>query len=90
MPEISFKNLEDQANRNLFAFLKTEVTLGLTFAHIAKYEREKGNTEHYNRSKASAIKAAETINRFKERLPDVAKLEIETRTLKLAQAISTL
>jgi hypothetical protein len=90
MPKASLKDLEDQAHRHLLAFLKTEVALGLTFAHIAVYQRDLGNAEHYKKGKEGAIKAAETISRFIGRLPDVARRQIETRALKLAEAISTL
>ncbi len=88
--DYDFNALIKESNRTLYAFLNTEANLGLTFARLAEYERDIGNVEHYEKSKANAIRAAETIERLKERLPAASKREIETRVLKLKKFISTL
>jgi hypothetical protein len=85
-----FNALREESLRILFAFLKTEIDLGLTFAARAKYERGTGNAEHYEESKRRAIQAAEAIERFKERLPADAKLEIETGAAELVRLVSAL
>ena len=90
MPKTDLKRMREESNKDLLAFLETEVDLGLTFARIAEFERDTGNTEHYQQSKRNAIMAAQTIERFKERLPAAAKLEIETRASHLIRIISTL
>ena len=84
------KELKEESAQLLFAFLKSEVRLGLTFARLAEYERDTANVKHYEQSKRHAIVAAETIERFKERLPADAQREIETHALELMRIISTL
>jgi hypothetical protein len=85
-----FNALREESLRILFAFLKTEIDLGLTFAARAKYERDLGNAEHYEQCKRHAKAVIEAIERFKERLPADAKLEIETDAAELVQLISAL
>ena len=87
-PDLTY--MREESNKLLLAFLKTEVDLGLTFASIAEFERDAGDTEHYEQSKRHAITAAETIARFKERLPAGAKLEIEALASNLIRLVSTL
>ena len=49
-----------------------------------------GNEEHYKQAKQNALLAAETIERFKGRLPIAARRQIETRTSRLTELISAL
>jgi hypothetical protein len=71
--------------------MKTALDLGLTFALLAEYERDGGNLERYERGKRNAIKAAEAIERCKERLPPSdAKKELERRAFDLALLITAL
>ena len=90
MPGNTLQHLQDQAHRNLLAFLKAELALGLIFVDATIIERKESNLAGYERNKAEAIKAAETVQRFKERLPAVARREIEIAALKLTRAISKL
>jgi hypothetical protein len=83
-------HMKEESNKLLLAFLKTEVDLGLTFASLAEFERDAGNTEHYEQSKRNAITAAKTIKQFKERLPAAAKMEIEALASNLIRLVSTL
>jgi hypothetical protein len=90
MRKPNLKRMGEESNKLLLAFLKTEVDLGLTFASLAEFERDAGNTEHYEQSKRNAVTAAETIERFKERLSAPAKMEIEMLASNLIRLVSTL
>jgi hypothetical protein len=85
-----FTELRERLDQNLRNFLKTEVELGMTFARSAKYQKGRGNVEHYEISKRNALAALEAIDRFIVRLPEDLRRDIETRRPKLAQIISTL
>jgi hypothetical protein len=82
--------LRTKSNQNLRDFLITEVKLGMTFARSAKYQKARGNVEHYEMSKRNAVAALDAIDRFKDRLPADTRAEIENGRSELAQAISAL
>ena len=79
-----------KSGETLKAFLETELDLGFTFAALARSRRERGSLESYDGSKRNAIAALETVDRFKGRLPDDIKREIEKRRSQLEKVISVL
>ena len=89
MPQ-SFSDLFEDSNNALLAFLRAELSLGLTFAGMAKEYRDKANMERYETNKQNANEALKTIEHFKGRLSDIARGEIETERARLKKLISTL
>ncbi len=87
---LDFNELKLQSNRYLFGFLKTELDFGFTFAALGKYERDLGNAQHYEQCKRHVNTVVETVERFKDRLPAGAKLEIETGAAELVRLVSAL
>ena len=88
--DFNFAELLERSNQNLSNFLHAEVELGKTFARIAKYYREHGNTERFEISKQNALAALEALDRFKDRLPYDFKIKIDDGRAELAQIVSTL
>jgi hypothetical protein len=86
----NFGNLVEQSQKALFGFLKTEVDLGCTFVALAKGYRTNANRELHERNKHNAIVALHAIDRFKSRLSDSDRREIEPGRSKLDRLISTL
>jgi len=89
MPK-SFSDLFEDSNSALLAFLKAELSLGLTFAGMAKQYHDKANVERYETNKRNAIAALKTVEQFTERLSDIARSEIERDSLELREILSTL
>ena len=85
-----FAAIRERSIQNLFAFLTTELSLGMVFAGIAKHYREAGKVEQYETSKRHALAAIEAVNHFKERLPESLRIQIEEQCSELAGAISAL
>jgi hypothetical protein len=46
------------------AFLETELSLGITFADMAKRDYEQGNSQHGDQRKAEAETALKTVRHF--------------------------
>ena len=86
----SFSDLFEESNTALLAFLKTELSLGFTFAGMAKAYGGKANRERYEASKRNAIAALQAIAQFKERLSDTARSEIDHGHSELEKFISSL
>jgi hypothetical protein len=85
-----FSDLLAQSNQALFQFLKTEIELGLTFAGIAEHYRKKANAELHQANKKYAMKALETIDRFKCRLYVPHLYDIEAGRSRLEKRIAEL
>lgn len=89
MPK-SFSDLFEESNSALLAFLKTELSLGITFAGMAQGYRDKGNVERYQTNKRHAMQALATIEQFKGRLSDTARADIERDSVQFANIVSAL
>ena len=81
---------QEQYWKALLGFLKTEVTLGLTFAQQAEHYRRTGRQEKFEECKHSTQTSLKSIDRFKEKLPIPAKQEIEDLAYDLRKIASTL
>lgn len=68
--EIESGLLRARADRNLIAFLRTEVALGFTFAKLASIELELQEWEGFERARKIAYSAVETVRRFEDRIMD--------------------
>ena len=86
----NFGDLVEQLRKTLSDFLKTEADLGCTFVALAKGYRTNANLEFHERNKHNAIVALHAIDRFKSRLSDSDRREIEPGRSKLDRLISTL
>jgi hypothetical protein len=86
----NFVALRERQIRNLTKFLNTELSLGTTFAHMAKYYLDRRDKSHYEASKRNAIAALEAIDHFKGQLPEDIRAELENGRSALAKLISTL
>lgn len=88
MTDDDLESLKKKADATLLAFLRTEATIGKTFASLAKTHSD--NADRYRFNKSYALQALETIDRLIARVPPDAKAEIEASRAELAAIIAEL
>jgi hypothetical protein len=65
-----YESIRAKTQQTLVDFLNTELVLGSTFARSALLAFDAGHTEHYELAKQRAIRALESVRRFKVRVVD--------------------
>jgi hypothetical protein len=84
------EELQGRAQRNLIAFLRTEVDLGFTFVSTAKSHRNLGNREASDQACKFTQDAVRTVRQFQDRIDDSAvRRELQDQANELAKAISS-
>jgi hypothetical protein len=86
---LTLEPLRGDSSQHLEDFLRIELELASTFAKMAAAKTLPG-PESGARLKKKAIEALETVNRFKDRLTEVARSEILERYLELQRLVSSL
>jgi hypothetical protein len=86
-----FEELCERVNRNLIAFLGTELDLGFTFARTAEIAAGVENREDFELARENAYRALNTVHQFQARIFDsVIGVRIQARTADLGRLISAL
>ena len=80
-----------KTQHNLIDFLRTELEIGPTFVQSALLAMSEGHMDHYAQAKQDAVKAAESIRRFRSQVVDVeVRTEIGKQLDELDRLISAL
>jgi hypothetical protein len=82
------ERLSERVNRNLIAFLGTELDLGFTFARTAKIAADVENREDFELARKNAYRALNTVHRFREDFD--SGVRIQARAADLGRLISAL
>jgi hypothetical protein len=85
-----FGELSERVNRNLIAFLGTELDLGFTFARTAKIAADVENREDFELARKNAYRALNTVHRFRADFDSVIGVRIQARAADLGRLISAL
>ena len=90
MPSES-ETLRAKTQHNLIDFLHSELEIGPTFVQSALLAMSEGHMDHYAQAKQDAVKAAESIRRFRSQVVDVeVRTEIGKQLDELDRLISDL
>ena len=88
---IDHEALGAKTQETLIDFLRTELTLGPTLVQTALLAKSQGHMDHYAQAKTDAVKAAESVRRFMDRITDgEVRTEIGTTLAELDRLISTI
>jgi hypothetical protein len=86
-----FEELCERVNRNLIAFLGTEMDLGFTFARTAEITADMENRENFELARENAYRALNTVHQFQARIFDsLIGVRIQARAADLGRLISAL
>jgi hypothetical protein len=86
-----FEELCERVNRNLIAFLGTELDLGFTFARTAEIAADGENREDFELARENAYRALNTVHQFQARIFDsVIGVRIRARAADLRRLIAAL
>jgi hypothetical protein len=93
-PALNFEHFEELSAKSqqlLEQFLDGEIKLGFTFAELAATERNMGNLEHFQHAKRDAVKAAESVRHFSDRVENKeTRKAVLQRCAELEEAIAAL
>jgi hypothetical protein len=85
------EELQHESQQLLVQFIRTELELGGTFVRSATIAGDTGNAEPFAHAKASAIRAAESVRLFMERVHNAqVRAEITRRVGELEAEIAGL
>ena len=86
-----YEALGAKTQQTLIDFLRAELALGPTLVQSTLLAKSQGHMDHYAQAKADAVKAAESVRRFMDRITDgEVRTEIGTTLAELDRLISTI
>jgi hypothetical protein len=86
-----FEQLRERSQRNLVAFLTTELDLALGFAQTAKMQAQTQHHENFERSREYAERALEVVQQFSARVVSSEMREqLQERADELQNTVSSL
>jgi hypothetical protein len=75
----------------LIEFLQADLNLCATFVQSARLAQSAEHMDHYHQAKQNAVRAAEAIRKFMDRITDERmRTEVQDRLTELERLISTL